>query len=129
MLDWIGPLVIAGQDGRFVGVHLKRLFVSDFLLRTEEASHSAPIVVSAQPCVACAEMACPQLRILLDCVDRTHQGFDFDAVNPCASCGLIRIHCFIHGDSSIDCVVTPQTVRLEHIIGSVKSFRKMCICQ
>ena len=129
MLDRIGPLVIASQDGGFIGVHRESLFVRNFLLRAEEASHGAPVVVPAQPCVACTEMACPQLWILLDCVDCTHQSIDFNAVNPGAVYDLISIHCFVHNDSSIDCVVTPQTVRLEHIIGLIKRLCKMYICQ
>jgi len=129
VLDRIGTLIIACQDGGFVGVHRERLFVRDFLLRAEEAGHGAPIVVTAQPCVAGAKMACAQLWIFLDRIDRTHQGIDFNAVNPDAASGLISCHRFVHDDSSIDFVVAPKPVRLEQIIGAVQKIRKMYICQ
>src|SRR4051812_14322194 len=112
VLAGVGSPVLAQQDRRLVGLQNEWLFAGGVLLsRPVEALDHGPTVAAVDPVGAGAELELPQRGVGGDCVDRSGEAFQVDAVDGAGS---------VHG-GSFDATRPAQPARIVSTIGRADS--------
>ena len=81
VLDRIGAFIVTRENGRFVGMQLKRLLMGDFLFGAVEAGNRRCGCGYRPARCCCAELALPQIGFLLDGIHRPLQRLHMDAID------------------------------------------------
>jgi len=109
MLHRIGSVVVTCQYRRFIGVQFELLFMGNFLFGTVESGDRGSIVVTAQPFIVRAELALPQIRLLIDGLHRASQRLHVNAIDSAViwvGLSLSTCHLLSHGRSPCQCLLT-----------------------